>query len=387
MQVKNILALAVASVAFAQEGGQQNLTAALTSQNSTLSTLVGLLGSQPGLVQALSQAKNITILAPSNQALEAFIAKAGAAATDAGLVAAILQYHVLNGTYYASSFTEEPQFIPTLLQNETYTNVTGGQRVQAQTIDGDVTFFSALREKSTVTAGNVNFTSGTIHVIDKVLSVPMGIPDTLRAANLTAALGAVQAANVAEALTSSKDLTIFVPNNEAFRAIGNLSAALGPELPKILQYHVVAGSVLYSPDITNTSLTTLNGANVTVSAINETVYVNNAKVIIPNVLVANGVVHVIDNLLNPNNTSSEPDATAVSRPPAYSDAGPATDGSNPFTNGVAGPTSTAPVATETGANDGGGVRSTSSSTEAAPMRTAAVGAAALFGGMAAYMNI
>ncbi|KAK2016190.1 fasciclin domain-containing protein [Colletotrichum eremochloae] len=387
MQVKNILALAVASVAFAQEGGQQNLTAALTSQNSTLSTLVGLLGSQPGLVQALSQAKNITILAPSNQALEAFIAKAGAAATDAGLVAAILQYHVLNGTYYASSFTEEPQFIPTLLQNETYTNVTGGQRVQAQTIGGNVTFFSALRENSTVTAGNVNFTSGTIHVIDKVLSVPMGIPDTLRAANLTAALGAVQAANVAEALTSAKDLTIFVPNNEAFRAIGNLSATLGPELPKILQYHVVAGSVLYSPDITNTSLTTLNGANVTVSVINETVYVNNAKVIIPNVLVANGVVHVIDNLLNPNNTSSEPDATAVSRPPAYSDAGPATDGSNPFTNGVEGPTSTAPVATETGANDGGGVRSTSSSTEAAPMRTAAVGAAALFGGMAAYMNI
>ncbi|KAK1996631.1 fasciclin domain-containing protein [Colletotrichum falcatum] len=387
MRSKNMLSLAFASVAFAQDGGQPGLTAALASQNSSLSTLVGLLGTQPGLVQALSQAQNITILAPSNQALEAFIASAGVAATDAGLVAAILQYHVLNGTYYASNFTEEPQFIPTLLQNETYTNVTGGQRVQAQTVDGNVTFFSALRENSTVTTGNVNFTAGTIHVIDKVLSVPMGIPDTLRAANLTAALGAVQAANVAETLTSAKDLTIFVPNNEAFRAIGNLSADLGPELAKILEYHVVAGSVLYSPDITNTSLATLNGANLTISVINETVYVNNAKVVVPNVLVANGVVHVIDNLLNPNNTASEPDTTAVSRPPAFTGAGPVTDGSNPFTSGVTGPTSVPPIATETGANDGGGVRSTSSSTEAAPMRTAAVGAAALFGGMAAYMNI
>ncbi|GKT67136.1 fasciclin domain-containing protein [Colletotrichum tofieldiae] len=387
MQVKNIIPLALAGVAIAQEGGQQNLTAALASQNSSLSSLTSLLGTQPGLVQALSQAQNITILAPSNKALEAFIASAGAAATDAGLVAAILQYHVLNGTYYASNFTEEPQFIPTLLQNQTYANITGGQRVQAQTVEGNVTFYSALRENSTVTTGNVNFTAGTIHVIDKVLSVPQGIADTLRAANLTAALGAVQAANVTEALASTEDLTIFVPNNEAFRAIGNLSATLGSELPNILQYHVVAGSVLYSPDITNTSLTTLNGANITISVINETVYVNNAEVLIPNVLVANGVVHVIDNLLNPNNTASEPDTTATSRPPAYTGAGPATDGSNPFTSGVTGPTSTAPIATETGANDGGGVRTTSSSTEAAPMRTAAVGAAALFGGMAAYMNM
>jgi len=387
MQVKNILSLALASVAFAQDGGQPSLTAALAAQNSSLSALTTLLSSQPGLVQALSQAQNITILAPNNQALEAFIASAGAAATDAGLVAAILQYHVLNGTYYASQFTEEPQFIPTLLRNEIYTNVTGGQRVQAQTVDGKVTFYSALKEISTVATGNVNFTSGTIHVIDKVLSVPMGIADTLRAANLTAALGAVQAANVTGALTSAKDLTIFIPNNEAFRAIGNLSAALGPELPKILQYHVVAGSVLYSPDITNTSLTTLNGANITISVINENVFVNDAKVITPNVLVANGVVHVIDNLLNPNNTETKPDTSAVSRPPAYTDAGPATDGSNPFTSGVTGPTSVAPIATETGANNGGGVRSTSSSTEAAPMRTAAVGAAALFGGMAAYINI
>ncbi|KAJ3939784.1 uncharacterized protein N0V96_009768 [Colletotrichum fioriniae] len=379
MQVKNLLPLALASAVLAQS--QQSLTAALASQNSSLSSLTALLGTQPALVEALSQAQNITILAPSNAALEAFLASPGAqgAATNPGLVAAILQYHVLNGTYYASQFTEEPQFIPTLLSNETYTNITGGQRVQAQTVGGN--------RNSTVTAGNVNFTAGTIHIIDKVLSVPQPIPDTLRAANLTAALGAVQAANVGPTLAAAKDLTIFIPNNEAFRSIGNLTANLTAALPSILQYHVVAGAVLYSPDITNTSLTTLNGGNVTIRVINETVYVNEAEVLIPNVLVANGVVHVIDNVLNPNNTSVEPDTTASTRAPAYTGAGTATDGSNPFTSGITGPTSTAPLATETGANNGGGVRTTSSSTQAGPMRTAAVGAAALFGGMAAYMNI
>ncbi|KAF6829324.1 fasciclin domain-containing protein [Colletotrichum musicola] len=390
MQVKHLLPLALATAVVAQDS-QVNLTSALASQNSSLSSLIALLGTQPSLVQALGSAQNITILAPSNEALEQFLASpaAAAAATDPGLVAAVLTYHVLNGTHYASSFTEEPQFIPTLLQNETYANITGGQRVQGQTVDGNVTFFSALRENSTVTNGNLNFTGGTIHIINKVLSVPTSINTTLQAANLTAAAGAINRANVGSALASAEDLTIFVPNNEAFRAIGSLAGSIDQAaLANILSYHVVAGSVLYSPDVTNTSLATLGGSNLTVSVVNETVFVNNAKVVVPNILVANGVVHVIDGVLNPNNTSAQPDATASSRPPAFSGAATATDGSNPFTSGVPAPTSTAPVATESSPNDGGGaVQTTSSSTEAAPMRTAAVGAAALFGGVAAYMNM
>ncbi|OLN89654.1 Fasciclin-like arabinogalactan protein-like protein 7 [Colletotrichum chlorophyti] len=386
MQVKNILPLAMASTAAAQ-----NLTAALASQNNTLSALTTLLGSQPGLVSSLSQAQNLTILAPSNDALEAFLQSPGAAeaATDAGLIAAILQYHVLNGTYYASNFTDEPQFIHTLLQNQTYANVTEGQVVQAQTVDGNVHFFSALRENSTVTEANVTFDAGVIHIIDKVLTLPLSINETLRAANLTAALGAIQAANVSSALAEAEDLTIFIPNNDAFNAIGNLTANLTSELPNILQYHVVAGSVLYSTDISgNTSVATLQGSNVTVQVIDDNVYVNEAKVVIPNILIANGVVHVIDGVLNPNDTSAEPDTTASTRPPAFTGAGTATDGGNPFTSGVTGPTSTAPIATETGDSaGGGGVQSTTTSPDAAPMRTAAVGAAALFGGMAAVMNM
>ncbi|KAL0932555.1 fasciclin domain-containing protein [Colletotrichum truncatum] len=382
MQVKNLLPLALATTTALA----QNLTEALASQNSSLSQLTALLGSQPALVQALSQARDLTILAPSNEALEEFLKSPGAAsaATDPSLVAAILQYHVLNGTYYASNFTQEPQFIPTLLQNQTYANVTGGQRLQAQTVGGNVTFFSALRENSTVVTGNVNFTAGTIHIIDKVLSVPQGINTTLQAANLTAAVGAIRTANVSTALSTAKDLTIFVPNNEAFRSIGSLAGSLNSaQLASILSYHVVAGEVLYSTDISNASVGTLGGGNATIRVINETVYVNNAKVVIPDILVANGVVHVIDSVLNPNNTGGEPDTTASTRPPAFTGANTATDGANPFTSGVQGPTSTAPVATETG----GGVRETTSSTQAAPMRTAAVGAAALFGGFAAYINI
>jgi uncharacterized surface protein with fasciclin (FAS1) repeats len=141
----------------------------------------------------------------------------------------------------------------------------------------------------------VNFTGGTIHVINKVLSLPVGIPETLQAANLTALTGAIKAANVGSALGMMRDLTIFAPNNDAFNNIGNITANITTQqLASILQYHVIAGKVDYSTMLGNMSVQTAAGTNVTISQVNGTFYVNSAKVVIPDVLVSNGVVHVID---------------------------------------------------------------------------------------------
>jgi uncharacterized surface protein with fasciclin (FAS1) repeats len=94
----------------------------------------------------------VTILAPNNDALSALLNNSDAAATlsDSGAVDALLSYHVLRGTYYADSFTNTSMFIPTLLVNETYANITGGQRVEARVSDSNVTFFSGLKQNATV---------------------------------------------------------------------------------------------------------------------------------------------------------------------------------------------------------------------------------------------
>jgi uncharacterized surface protein with fasciclin (FAS1) repeats len=120
--------------------------------NSNVSSLVSLLKSQPSLLTALGGASNITILAPSNNALGTVLnSTAGAAlASDPGAVQALLQYHVLNGTYAASAITNTSQFIPSLLTNTSYTNVTGGQVVQALSVNGTATFFTGLLANSTV---------------------------------------------------------------------------------------------------------------------------------------------------------------------------------------------------------------------------------------------
>src|SRR5947209_11735527 len=114
---------------------------------------MGLLGTQPAIVSALGSATNITILAPNNDALGKLLnSSAGMAlASMPDVVTAVLQYHVLNGTYPASAFSATPAFAPTLLTNTSYTNVTGGQMIEAYANGSSVYIVSGNLAKSTVT--------------------------------------------------------------------------------------------------------------------------------------------------------------------------------------------------------------------------------------------
>lgn len=142
---------------------------------------------------------------------------------------------------------------------------------------------------------NVNFTGGVVHVIDKVLTVPQSASNTAGALNLTSLAGALTTANLVGTVDGLSDVTIFAPSNDAFQAIGSATANLSVEaLSSILTYHVVQGAVRYSSILSNTTLTTVNGGNVTISIVNRSVYVNSARVVVPDVLIAGGVVHVID---------------------------------------------------------------------------------------------
>jgi len=122
------------------------------AKKSSLST--GLLQAQPLIASALNNATNITILAPSDDALHAYLNDTQTALNlieDNGLLVALLSYHILNGTYYNTSFTNSSAFIPTHLTNHSFANITGGQRVQALLDNGNATIFSALKMNSTVT--------------------------------------------------------------------------------------------------------------------------------------------------------------------------------------------------------------------------------------------
>merc|ERR1711881_140653 len=111
--------------------------------------------------------------------------------------------------------------------------------------------------------------------------------------NLRSAVGALTVAGLADAVDTMMDATFFVPDNAAFQAIGSALATSTPqEIARILQYHVVNGTVGYSSMLTNGStLTTMDGIPVTITIQDSEIFVNSARVVTQDVLVANGVMH------------------------------------------------------------------------------------------------
>lgn len=373
--------LSLAALAVAAAAQNSSLTAVIAS-NPNLTNLTSFAKLFPA---SLLNATNITVLAPSDQAFSALNLSAviAQAATNPVAIQNLLSYHILNGTYQSTQITTTPTFIPTSLNDPAYSNVTGGQRVEAVMVGQNVSVFSGLLQNVTVTQANINFTGGVLHVIDAILTIPLNISATAVDAGLSAAAGALNDTGLVGTVDSLMDVTVFVPNNAAFQAIGsavgNLTMA---QLSSILEYHVINGTVAYSTDLVNGStIKTLQGNDVTITILNGSVFVNSAEVVTPDVLVANGVVHVIDAVLNPNATTLTPNVSTT----AVAFAGASSAASVPFTSGVPTATTTlgggAQVATSTAA-----AGSSSTSGAAVPMRTGAIGAAALFAAGGVWLN-
>lgn len=143
--------LALAGYALAQQNDTAPSLAEALNSTTELSQLQGVLNLNPQLLQELSDANNVTILAPSNEAFDEIDnATLTGLTSNAGLFTALLQYHILNGTYLSEAITNTSAFFPTLLTNLLFTNVTGGQVVEAVEQDGNVTFYSGLLSNSSV---------------------------------------------------------------------------------------------------------------------------------------------------------------------------------------------------------------------------------------------
>lgn len=151
MSLKHLSVLALAAFAYAQNQTTPDLATALNS-TSDLSILQGILAGSPELLGQLGGLSNITVLAPSNDAFaEVDNATLSGLTANPGLLTALLQYHVLNGSFPSSEITNTSAFVPTSLTNPLFTNVTGGQVVEAISNDGNVTIYSGLLSNSSVT--------------------------------------------------------------------------------------------------------------------------------------------------------------------------------------------------------------------------------------------
>lgn len=128
------------------------------------------------------------------------------------------------------------------------------------------------------------------------------VETAVKAGSFKTLVTAVQAAGLAQTLSSPGPFTVFAPTDEAFARLpaGTVENLLKDKakLTTVLTYHVVAGRHPAADVMTKSSLQTVQGQSIRIDARNG-VKVNDATVIAPDVMADNGIIHVIDRVIQP----------------------------------------------------------------------------------------
>lgn len=135
--------------------------------------------------------------------------------------------------------------------------------------------------------------------------------------DLSTLLTALQTAELVEVLNGEGPYTVFAPTNKAFENLPEgkldylLKAENKDELVKILKYHVVSGEVNASDLEGEQTVETLEGTKIKLMAQSSEEYmgdepeamskimVNNALVTEADITASNGVIHIIDGVVMP----------------------------------------------------------------------------------------
>jgi len=116
-------------------------------------------------------------------------------------------------------------------------------------------------------------------------------------------VAAVKAAGLVETLSGPGPFTVFAPTDEAFAKLppGTVESLLQDKekLTQILTYHVVSGKVMAKDVVNLTSAKTVQGDDVMIRAEGGKVMLNESTVVTTDIEASNGVIHVIDTVLIP----------------------------------------------------------------------------------------
>jgi len=262
-----------------------------------------------GLQGALAGPGPLTVFAPTDAAFAALPAGTIDAllADPTGLLTDILLYHAVAGVALSTDLTDG-MMVTTLEGTDIIV-----------TINANGVFINDAQ----VIVADIMADNGVVHVIDAVL-VPEVTPVTSTVVDIivnspdhTTLETAVIAAGLADDLSGDGPFTVFAPTDAAFAALpaGTIEALLADPtgtLAQILLYHVVAGEALSTSLSDGQTITTLQGADVTVSITGGNVFINNAQVIVADLTADNGVVHVIDAVLTPASSVNESNVQTAS---------------------------------------------------------------------------
>lgn len=138
------------------------------------------------------------------------------------------------------------------------------------------------------------------------------------AGNFTTLVAALEATGLDETLAdTSQEFTVFAPTDDAFALLGeetiNSLLADTDRLSSILTYHVLSGSVDAETAISlaGTTVDTVNGSKVALSLNGNSLLVNTVTVTSTDIATDNGIIHVIDAVLMPIETTEVAPTTNI----------------------------------------------------------------------------
>ena len=257
------------------------------------------------LVDALKGPGPFTVFAPTDKAFAAL----PAGTLDSLLqpknktkLQTILKYHVVPGKVLSSDLMK-------------YRN--------AKTLHGDKVDLTLMINNARVVKADIKARNGVIHVIDQVILPGTAQPITGHANTVAPArveknivqtavdagqfktlVTAIQAAGLTDALNGKGPFTVFAPTDAAFAKLpdGTVESLVQPEnrakLQAILKYHVVPAKLNSKDIVAAHTVKTLSG-----QAIYPSIQVDNAAIQMKNIYCRNGVIHVIDNVILPDEKS------------------------------------------------------------------------------------
>ncbi|MDX1567056.1 MAG: fasciclin domain-containing protein, partial [Longimicrobiales bacterium] len=266
--------------------------ATLADRTPALSTLRAALEAGE-LVETLNGTGPFTVFAPVNDAFAAVgqdKLDILLAPENQALLQKVLTYHVLPGEVRAGDLTDGA--MPVTVEGTPVTI----------DLSGDVPMVNAAN----ITATDIEADNGVVHLIDAVLTENLDIVDVATLNGFSTLVDLVVEAGLESTLRSDNGgngWTVFAPTDEAFAALS--SVPTGQALVDVLTYHVVSGTV-ESGDLSDGQIvTTVEGSTFTVNIAGSDVTItdgsgNTVSVVLTDVPAANGVIHVIDEVILPS---------------------------------------------------------------------------------------
>ncbi|KAH8730336.1 FAS1 domain-containing protein [Phaeosphaeriaceae sp. PMI808] len=273
----------------------------LISSHPKLSILYGLL-QQFDLIEKLNDLDNITVIAPTNQAY-IDLANWGFNLSEAPapMARAVLRYHVLEGDYASETINKYPRIVHTYLKPPILTNVTQGATVKLRKDNGGkVITHSGLNVAGSVEEEDMQFNGGVLHTLNSSMVLPHNITLTAEFLGLTRFLTLLEKAGLVEEFETLKDITVFIPHNDALKnTFGLLSLLTQTELANVLRSHVIPNEVVYGETMgEGGKYKSLSGRKLLIEqGRDKGIIVNGVKVIKEDICLYAGVAHVIDNVL------------------------------------------------------------------------------------------